>query len=465
MVVECAACERYACRAGRIDAAPDGCPMHGPFPEFDLLYASEDVRRLHLHATRVEGEGYGRWPRIREVVEVATRMGYRRIGVAHGPETGREALLAAGWLEAAGLEVVLPEHGACDPVGQAERFRSASTDLNVIVGMCVGHDALFVRHSSAPVTCLVVRDLRLRHNPAAALYTRTGYLKPALYGRGGAPDDGAPPRTVRLRDMDDATLDRLARGVREAGRHLDPPPCRVEEIMTFAHRAGATHLGLVFCSGFREEARHLTAVLGTNGFRVSSACCKTGAVPKERIGIEDAGKVRPGRPEMLCNPLAQAHLLEGEDVDLVLLMGQCVGHDSLTLARLRTPAVFVVAKDRLLAHNTAAALYTDDGETAPGGAAETLMDTQARPHDLDRILSSIRSDGILQAPDVILAAVERPDWGLIPTAHDWREHVPPGLRDAWETLSMETRLCVFEAAEAMATEGDVGNAMVTGRRS
>lgn len=64
---------------------------------------------------------------------------------------------------------------------------------------------------------------------------------------------------------------------------------------------------------------------------------------------------------MLCNPLAQAELLEREAVELVLLLGQCVGHDAATLSRLRTPAVFVAAKDRLLAHNTVAAL---DGPTA-----------------------------------------------------------------------------------------------------
>jgi uncharacterized metal-binding protein len=339
--------------------------MRGAFPDFDALYASEGVRRLHYHATRVESLGYGRWPRVREIVEVSRRVGYGRLGVAHCPDTRHEARLAAARLEAGGLEVVLPPGDRCDPVAQAERFGDASTQLNVVVGMCVGHDALFVRHSAAPVTCLLVRDLRLRHNPAAALYTRTGYLKPALYGRAYPWDGEAPAGSPLLREADDPTLDRLAREVRETGRHLEPAPCRVEEVMAFARRGGATHLGLVFCSGFREEARHLAAILGTNGFRVSSACCKTGSVPKERIGIDDAWKVRPGRPEMLCNPMAQAELLERERVDLVLLMGQCVGHDALTLTHLRTPAVFVVAKDRLLAHNTAAALYAEDG--APSG--------------------------------------------------------------------------------------------------
>jgi len=44
------------------------------------------------------------------------------------------------------------------------------TDLNVIVGLCLGHDISFTRVSKAPVTTLIVKDRRLGHNPAAALY-------------------------------------------------------------------------------------------------------------------------------------------------------------------------------------------------------------------------------------------------------------------------------------------------------
>ena len=44
-------------------------------------------------------------------------------------------------------------------------------DLNIAIGLCVGHDALFSRYSEAPVTTLVVKDRVLGHNPAAALYS------------------------------------------------------------------------------------------------------------------------------------------------------------------------------------------------------------------------------------------------------------------------------------------------------
>jgi uncharacterized metal-binding protein len=325
--------------------------MRRPFPDFDTLYAPEAVHRLAYHAAIIEGAGYRRWTRLREVVELARRMDCARVGIAHCADTGPEARLAAAALAREGLDAVLPPTpDGCDPVGQARHFAGRDVRLNVVVGMCVGHDALFIRHSSAPVTSLVVRDVRLRHNPIAALYTRAGYLKHAIRPRAAWADHA-------FRGWSDGWLDQLARAVREDGAHAGEARCRLGEIMDFACAAGARHVGLVFCVGFRDEARELAEVMARHGFRVSSVCCKAGAVPKERLGIADAEKVRPGTVEVICNPLAQADLLEREGVQLALLLGQCVGHDSATLTRLRTPAVFVAAKDRVLAHNTVAALY------------------------------------------------------------------------------------------------------------
>ena len=60
---------------------------------------------------------------------------------------------------------------------------------------------------------------------------------------------------------------------------------------------------------------------------------------------------------MICNPLAQAELLSRDDVQMVMSLGQCVGHDAATLGYLNVPTFCIVAKDRVLAHNTVAALY------------------------------------------------------------------------------------------------------------
>jgi uncharacterized metal-binding protein len=131
---------------------------------------------------------------------------------------------------------------------------------------------------------------------------------------------------------------------------------RLAEAMDVAHRLGAGHIGVSFCVGFKEEAKVLSKLLETNGFQVSSACCKTGSTPKEDVGITDDQKVRPGTKEMICNPLAQAELLNREGVEFVMVLGQCVGHDAATFRHLNAPAICMVAKDRVLAHNTLAGI-------------------------------------------------------------------------------------------------------------
>jgi len=60
---------------------------------------------------------------------------------------------------------------SCNPIAQALLLNEVETDFNIIVGLCVGHDSLFIKYSKAPVTVLIAKDRRLAHNPAAALYT------------------------------------------------------------------------------------------------------------------------------------------------------------------------------------------------------------------------------------------------------------------------------------------------------
>lgn len=65
----------------------------------------------------------------------------------------------------------------CNPILQARLLNEAKTDLNVVIGLCVGHDSLFYRYSEAYVTTLVTKDRVTGHNPAAALYTARSYYK------------------------------------------------------------------------------------------------------------------------------------------------------------------------------------------------------------------------------------------------------------------------------------------------
>jgi uncharacterized metal-binding protein len=59
----------------------------------------------------------------------------------------------------------------CNPMGQALVLNKEKTDLNIILGLCIGHDILFTQHSQAPVTTLAVKDRVLAHNPLGAIYS------------------------------------------------------------------------------------------------------------------------------------------------------------------------------------------------------------------------------------------------------------------------------------------------------
>ena len=69
----------------------------------------------------------------------------------------------------------------CNPILQAKLLNKQGTELNIVVGLCVGHDSLFYKYSHALCTTLVTKDRVTGHNPAAALYTVESYYK-NLYG-------------------------------------------------------------------------------------------------------------------------------------------------------------------------------------------------------------------------------------------------------------------------------------------
>ncbi len=132
---------------------------------------------------------------------------------------------------------------------------------------------------------------------------------------------------------------------------------RVEEIMIFARKAGYKKIGLAYCVGLRREAALFNRILKDNGFETVSVACKTGSVPKEHLGLTDEEKLRPGQFEAMCNPVAQAELLNEQQTDLNVLLGLCVGHDTLFIRYASAPATVLAAKDRVLAHNPLGALY------------------------------------------------------------------------------------------------------------
>jgi uncharacterized metal-binding protein len=136
---------------------------------------------------------------------------------------------------------------------------------------------------------------------------------------------------------------------------------RLEEIMDFARRCGASHLGLAHCIGLQAEAAVVKRVFEANGMRVEAVACKAGALPKEILGLKDDDKLSPGEFESMCNPIGQAQVLARAGTELNVVLGLCVGHDSLFFRHSVAPVTVLAAKDRVLGHNPLAAVYLADG--------------------------------------------------------------------------------------------------------
>ena len=135
---------------------------------------------------------------------------------------------------------------------------------------------------------------------------------------------------------------------------------RLEETCAFAKRMGFQKLGIAHCIGFIDLAHTLSEILESHGFEVVSVNCKTGGIPKEEIGISDEQKVHPGGHESMCNPVAQALLLDRAGCELNIILGLCVGHDAMFFQHAEAPTTVLAVKDRVTGHNPLAAIYTMD---------------------------------------------------------------------------------------------------------
>ena len=130
---------------------------------------------------------------------------------------------------------------------------------------------------------------------------------------------------------------------------------RVEEIMEVAKRIGAKKIGIATCVGLIEESRIFARILKLNGFDVYGVACKVGSVDKTDIGLDPKYICKTG--PVMCNPILQAKLLNKAGTQLNVVVGLCVGHDSLFYKYSKALATTLVTKDRVLAHNPVGALY------------------------------------------------------------------------------------------------------------
>ena len=137
-----------------------------------------------------------------------------------------------------------------------------------------------------------------------------------------------------------------------------PVKPRIQEIIEFSRKMGYKKLGVAFCGGLHHEAAIFCNVLQKHGFEVVSVMCKVGGVDKSAIGIQDHERVQIGKPEVMCNPIVQAGVLNAASTDFNILIGLCVGHDSLFMKYSEAMVTVFAVKDRVLAHNPLGAIYT-----------------------------------------------------------------------------------------------------------
>ncbi|MBU0717224.1 MAG: DUF1847 domain-containing protein [Planctomycetes bacterium] len=156
-----------------------------------LLYEDERTACLHRSASAIEARHYCQEPRLAEVILFAKELGFQKVGLAFCIGLAAEAEVIAKILarhfevvsvcckvggiakSTFGFEQIDPQKRTevmCNPAGQAHLLNDAETELNILCGLCVGHDAVFGLVSQAPVTTLIVKDRVLAHNPIGAVY-------------------------------------------------------------------------------------------------------------------------------------------------------------------------------------------------------------------------------------------------------------------------------------------------------
>jgi len=139
--------------------------------------------------------------RLEELIEFSQRMGYKRLGLAFCAGLTHEASMLSEILERHGFEIIgvsckvggVPKERIgvrdeekvrigefepmCNPITQAKILNKAKTDFNIMFGLCIGHDSLFLRFIEGLTTVFAVKDRVTGHNPMAAIYTSRSYYQ------------------------------------------------------------------------------------------------------------------------------------------------------------------------------------------------------------------------------------------------------------------------------------------------
>lgn len=120
---------------------------------------------------------------------------------------------------------------------------------------------------------------------------------------------------------------------------------RLQEIIEFSRQMNYKRLGLAYCYGMETDAKALAQYLKDKGFKLSAVSCTTGALGQDKVNNNSNLK------GVSCNPVGQAEQLNNENVDMVIVMGLCLGHDIIFQKKVNAPVTTLVVKDRVYQHN------------------------------------------------------------------------------------------------------------------
>lgn len=193
--MNCAMCGIQACK-NNLKNAPQNCPsLDEDIEKIKEIYKTEENYTIAKISTKLSTQ-YGR-TRIEKTMDFAKQCGYKKIGLAFCSALANEAKIIDKIFTYNGFETesIICKVGGiskntvdlsdnrpmCNPITQAEFLNKAKTDFNVVIGLCVGHDSLFIKYSEAPVTVLAVKDRVLAHNPLGAVYLADGFYKNKLF--------------------------------------------------------------------------------------------------------------------------------------------------------------------------------------------------------------------------------------------------------------------------------------------
>jgi len=158
--------------------------------EFGDVFPVEKYAKLH-HSMEVTAdiaaENHRRLCRVAEFIYYCLGMEYKHVGIAFCVEMFQETEIltrlmrrffkvspvcckVGGYMKP---DFYTSSNGvACNPIGQARVLNGIETDINALVGLCVGCDLIFTRYSKAPASTLFVKDKSLANNPVSALYSK-----------------------------------------------------------------------------------------------------------------------------------------------------------------------------------------------------------------------------------------------------------------------------------------------------